>query len=55
VKFIPGHLEGAALATAVHLGQVWVIYPHRKDANGKQGVIEELYDLGPKARDTVAI
>ncbi|KAJ5330621.1 hypothetical protein N7476_000404 [Penicillium atrosanguineum] len=55
VKFIPGHPEGAALATAVHLGQVWVIYPHRKDGNGNQGVIEELYDLGPKARDTVAI
>lgn len=55
VKFIPGHPEAAALATAVHLGQVWVIYPLRRDANGNQGVIEELYDLGPKARDTVAI
>lgn len=55
VKFIPNHPEAAALATAVHLGQVWVIYPLRKDANGKQGVIELLYDLGPKARDTVAI
>ncbi|KAJ5690733.1 hypothetical protein N7462_005125 [Penicillium macrosclerotiorum] len=55
VKFIPGHPEAAAIATAVHLGQVWVIYPLRKDANGKQGVIEELYDLGPKARDVVAI
>ncbi|KAJ5102256.1 hypothetical protein NUU61_004478, partial [Penicillium alfredii] len=55
VKFIPGHPESAALATAVHLGQVWVIYPLRKDGNGKQGVIKELYDLGPKARDTTAI
>ncbi|KAJ5195856.1 hypothetical protein N7449_006335 [Penicillium cf. viridicatum] len=55
VKFIPGHPESAAIATAVHLGQLWVIYPLRKDANGNQGVIEELYDLGPKARDTVAI
>ncbi|OKP14997.1 hypothetical protein PENSUB_3392 [Penicillium subrubescens] len=52
VKFIPNHPEAAALATAVHLGQVWVIYPLRKDANGKQGVVELLYDLGPKARDT---
>ncbi|KAJ5990237.1 hypothetical protein N7522_010444 [Penicillium canescens] len=55
VKFIPGHPESAAIATAVHLGQIWVIYPLRKDANGNQGVIEELFDLGPKARDTVAI
>jgi selenium-binding protein 1 len=37
------------------LGQLWVIYPLRKDANGNQGVIEELFDLGPKARDTIAI
>ncbi|KAL2009978.1 hypothetical protein VTN00DRAFT_5785 [Thermoascus crustaceus] len=55
VKFIPGNPESAALATAVHLGQVWIIYPFRKDANGKQGVAELLYDLGPKARDTTAI
>ncbi|KAH6842939.1 hypothetical protein B0I37DRAFT_436906 [Chaetomium sp. MPI-CAGE-AT-0009] len=55
VKHIPGNPEGAALATAVHLGQVWIIYPLRKDANGKPGVAELLYDLGPKARDTVAI
>lgn len=55
VKFIPGNPEGAAIATAVHLGQVWIIYPHRRDANGKQGTAELLYDLGPKARDTVAI
>ncbi|KAL2871180.1 uncharacterized protein BJX67DRAFT_377783 [Aspergillus lucknowensis] len=55
VKFIPGNPEGAALATAVHLGQVWIIYPERKDANGKPGVAELLYDLGPKARDTTAI
>jgi hypothetical protein len=55
VKFIPGNPESAALATAVHLGQVWIIYPFRKDARGKQGVAELLYDLGPRARDTVAI
>lgn len=57
VKFIPGRegKEPVALATAVHLGQVWVIYPERKDKDGKQGVIEQLYDLGPKARDTTAI
>ncbi|KAK4127026.1 hypothetical protein N657DRAFT_566176 [Parathielavia appendiculata] len=55
VKHIPGNPEGAALATAVHLGQVWIIYPERRDANGKQGVAELLYDLGPKARDTTAI
>ena len=55
VKFIPGNPESAALATAVHLGQVWIIYPFRTDANGKQGVAKLLYDLGPKARDTVAI
>ncbi|KAL7621864.1 hypothetical protein AAE478_007364 [Parahypoxylon ruwenzoriense] len=55
VKFIPGNPEGAALATAVHLGQVWIIYPFRTDGNGKQGVAKLLYDLGPKARDTVAI
>ncbi|KAJ5239123.1 hypothetical protein N7468_003742 [Penicillium chermesinum] len=52
VKFIPGNPEGAALATAVHLGQVWIIYPGRKDKDGKQGTIELLYDLGEKARDT---
>lgn len=55
IKFIPGNPESAALATAVHLGQVWIIYPFRKDRNGKQGVAELLYDLGPKARDTIAI
>lgn len=55
VKFIPGNPESAAIATAVHLGQVWIIYPFRRDGSGKQGVAELLYDLGPKARDTVAI
>ncbi|OQE27629.1 hypothetical protein PENSTE_c004G05520 [Penicillium steckii] len=55
VKFIPGNKESAALATAVHLGQVWIIYPFRKDEHGNQGTIELLYDLGPKARDTIAI
>lgn len=55
VKFIPGNKESAAIATAVHLGQVWIIYPFRTDANGKQGVAQLLYDLGENARDTIAI
>jgi WD40 repeat protein len=55
VKFIPGNPDDAALATAVHLGQVWIIYPHKTDANGNPGVAELLYDLGPNARDTIAI
>ncbi|KAL2208236.1 hypothetical protein CC79DRAFT_1334017 [Sarocladium strictum] len=55
VKFIPGNKDGAALATAVHTGEVWVIYPHRKDSKGKQGVAELLIDLGSKAKDSVAI
>ncbi|KAK4619492.1 hypothetical protein CLAFUW4_11110 [Fulvia fulva] len=55
VKFIPGNKEGAAIATAVHLGQVWIIYPERRDENGNPGRAELLYDLGPKARDTTAI
>lgn len=55
VKFIPGNPESAALATAVHLGQVWIIYPFRTGPNGKQGVAQLLYDLGPNARDKTAI
>ncbi|KAK6193288.1 high-affinity iron permease [Pestalotiopsis sp. IQ-011] len=55
VKFIPGNPEGAAIATAVGPGQVWIIYPHRKDANGNQGVAELLFDLGEKARNNLAI
>ncbi|PSN59536.1 hypothetical protein BS50DRAFT_614531 [Corynespora cassiicola Philippines] len=55
VKFIPGNPESAALATAVGPGTVWIIYPFRKDANGNQGVAELLYDLGPRARDNLAI
>lgn len=55
VKFIPGNPESAALATAVGPGQVWIIYPFRKDSNGKQGVTELLFDLGPRARDNLAI
>lgn len=55
MKFIPGNPESAALATAVHLGQVWIIYPFRYNADGTQGVAELLYDLGPKARDVIAI
>ncbi|KAL1873415.1 hypothetical protein VTK73DRAFT_1006 [Phialemonium thermophilum] len=55
VKFIPGNPESAAIATAVHLGQAWIIYPFRKDSEGKQGVAELLYDFGDKAKDSVAI
>jgi WD40 repeat protein len=56
IKFIPGNKDSAALATAVHLGQVWIIYPFKTDPKtGKQGTAELLYDLGPKARDTIAI
>jgi hypothetical protein len=55
VKFIPGNPESAALATAVGPGQVWIIYPFRKSASGTQGVAELLFDLGPRARDNLAI
>lgn len=55
VKFIPGNNESAAIATAVGPGQVWIIYPFRKDAQGNQGVTELLFDLGPRARDNLAI
>ena len=55
VKFIPGHPESAALATAVTPGEVWVIYPFRTDSSGKQGVAELLIDLGPKAKNDIAI
>jgi selenium-binding protein 1 len=39
----------------VHLGQVWITYPFRTNAQGKRGVAELLYDLGDKAKDSVAI
>lgn len=55
VKFIPGHPEAAALASAVGPGQVWIIYPFRKDSSGKQGTIELFYDLGPNAASKVAL
>ncbi|KAF2105407.1 hypothetical protein BDV96DRAFT_375895 [Lophiotrema nucula] len=55
VKFIPGNKESAALATAVGPGTVWIIYPFRKDSNGKQGVAELLFDLGERARNNLAI
>ncbi|CAM1511982.1 Fc.00g094950.m01.CDS01 [Cosmosporella sp. VM-42] len=55
VKFIPGNKEAAAIATAVGPGQVWIIYPFRKDSKGNQGVAELLYNLGPKAEKSVAI
>lgn len=52
---MPGNKESAALATAVGPGQVWIIYPFRKDSNGKQGVAKLLFDLGPRACDNLAI
>ncbi|TVY81450.1 hypothetical protein LSUE1_G004658 [Lachnellula suecica] len=55
VKFIPGHPEAAALASAVGLGQVWIIYPFRTDSSGKQGTIERFFDFGPDAAGKVAI
>ncbi|KAF7541539.1 hypothetical protein G7Z17_g11944 [Cylindrodendrum hubeiense] len=55
VKFIPGNKESAALATAVGPGQVWIIYPFRKDSKGNQGVAKLLYDLGDKAKESLAI
>ncbi|KAF2663032.1 hypothetical protein K491DRAFT_645148 [Lophiostoma macrostomum CBS 122681] len=55
VKFIPGNSESAALATAVGPGQVWIIYPFRKNAQGELGVAELLFDLGPRARNNLAI
>lgn len=41
--------------SAVHTGEVWVIYPHRRNQKGEQGVAELLIDLGEKAKDSVAI
>jgi hypothetical protein len=55
VKFVPGNPEGAAIAIAVRPGHVWIIYPHRKDANGNQDVAELLFDLDEKARNNLAI
>ncbi|KAK0717934.1 hypothetical protein B0T26DRAFT_855133 [Lasiosphaeria miniovina] len=55
VKFIPGNEETAALATAVGLGQVWIIYPFRTNPDGSQGVAEPLFDLGDAARGSMAI
>lgn len=55
MKFIPNHPEGAAIATAVHLGQIWIIHPKRRAADGTQGTAEFLYDLGDRARDSTAI
>jgi hypothetical protein len=34
---------------------VWIIYPFRTRPDGKQGVAELLYDLGPKAKNSIAI
>ncbi|KAI5361300.1 putative quinoprotein amine dehydrogenase, beta chain [Septoria linicola] len=56
VKIIPGNPDFAAVATAIALGQIWIIYPKRIDpATGKPGVAELLFDLGPEARETTAI
>ncbi|KAF7197044.1 hypothetical protein HII31_01469 [Pseudocercospora fuligena] len=53
VKFIPGNPEAAAIATAVHLGQVWIIYPYRTDEKGNPGLTRMLYDFG--LPDTTAV
>ncbi|KAK6502707.1 hypothetical protein TWF506_003282 [Arthrobotrys conoides] len=55
VKFIPGNKDSAAIATAVELGQVWIIYPFKHRADGTQGTAELLFDLGPRAKGVVAI
>ncbi|KAF4125415.1 methanethiol oxidase [Geosmithia morbida] len=55
VKFIPGNKESAALATAVGPGEVWIIYPFRKNADGTQGVAEKLFYLGKDAEKSTAI
>lgn len=34
---------------------MWIIYPFRRGPDGKQGVAELLYDLGDKAKDSMAI
>lgn len=41
--------------SAVGPGQVWIIYPFRKDADGNQGVAELLFELGDKAKESSAI
>ncbi|KAI1763893.1 hypothetical protein GGR53DRAFT_466889 [Hypoxylon sp. FL1150] len=48
IKFILSNAKTAALATAVHLGQVWIIYPFRKDGNGKQEWRSYCMVWGPK-------
>lgn len=40
---------------AVDPGEVWIIYPFRKNQDGSQGVAELLYDLGNKAKNSLAI
>ena len=54
VKFIPGNPDTAALAVAVGLAQVWIIYPFQKDSNGNQGRAELLYDFGSQYKDGIA-
>ncbi|KAJ3277636.1 hypothetical protein HK104_003118, partial [Borealophlyctis nickersoniae] len=46
VRFIPNHPRGYAIATAVKLGQVWLIDPHTNNASGNRGTARLLYDLG---------
>lgn len=55
IKFIPGHPESAALATAVGPGEVWVIYPFRENEDGSQGTAELLAFLGEDAKESSAI
>jgi selenium-binding protein 1 len=55
VKFIPGNKDHVAIATAVHTGEVWAIYPFENDENGKPGKAKLLYSLGERFQDNVAI
>jgi len=51
VKFIPGNKEHAAIATTVGLGQAWIIYPFRKNVNGRSGTAELLFDFKMKGKE----
>lgn len=55
VKFIPNNPDSAALVTATRTGEVWIVYPFKKDAQGRQGRAELFIDLGEKARENLAI
>ncbi|KAJ3050498.1 hypothetical protein HK097_008548 [Rhizophlyctis rosea] len=55
VKFIPGNKQGLAVATAVGTGDIWIIDPHTKDAQGKPGVATLLYAFGSEYANKNAI